>query len=379
MYSSIRNRTIPIVFSQSGVYMNIYRLTIFKCSTISVICLFFLSSITFSQDENKEDGAIFEMNMNRKPMSNNGSYMNYSQMSDFAKENIIRAGVNKSEDAIQKDADQWQHWLTEDEYNAFIEQEDFEIVNLKYMSDGNIVRGYILKPVKIDEKKLPVIIYNREGGYFDNSCLTLGEVVKWYELAKKGYIIASADYRGSCIGQEKDAQKSYDIKDILNLLKALHSFSYADMQNIFMVGFGLGGMMTYEVIKSGLSIKAAAVIHGYTDLEKITKENAHIQKLLRTEGQTNSMEETGRLSFSDIYVNRSAIYWPEQINVPVLILQGGDDPESIRESNIQLAEKLQKAGKKSELVVYLSDSGYLPYNQKDSWDKITAWFDKYKK
>ncbi|MDP4190584.1 MAG: prolyl oligopeptidase family serine peptidase [Bacteroidota bacterium] len=359
--------------------MNIYRSMIFKYSTISVVCLFFLSSITFSQDENKENGAIFEMNINRKPMSNNGNYMSYSQMSDYAKENIIRAGVNKSEDAIRKDTDQWQHWLTENEYNAFIEQEDFEIVNLKYMSDGNIVRGYILKPVKIDEKKLPVIIYNREGGYFDSSCLTLGEVVKWYELAQKGYLIASADYRGSCDSQEIGEQKSYDIKDILNLLKALQSFSYADMQNIFMVGFGLGGMMTYEVIKSGLSIKAAAVIHGYSDLEKITKENAHIQKLFRTEGQTNGMEETGRLSFSNIYVNRSAIYWPEQINVPVLILQGGDDPKSIRESNIQLAEKLKKAGKKSELVVYLTDSGYLPYNQKDSWNKITAWFDKYKK
>src|SRR5262249_39402 len=80
----------------------------------------------------------------------------------------------------------------------------------------------------------------------------------------------------------------------------------------------------------------------------------------------------------DLMRERSAVYWPEQINVPVLILHGGADWRADPMSQaLDLAKKLQELGKKYELVIYAADDHGLSLNRPDSDRRIVGWFKKH--
>src|SRR5207249_11990859 len=72
---------------------------------------------------------------------------------------------------------------------------------------------------------------------------------------------------------------------------------------------------------------------------------------------------------------RSAVYWPERIKVPVLILAGGSDWRVNPLTNaLSLAAKPQALHAGSELVVYEDDDHGLTLNRADSDEKIVSWF-----
>ncbi len=127
--------------------------------------------------------------------------------------------------------------------------------------------------------------------------------------------------------------------------------------------------MTYLAIKEGAPIKAAAVVGGVSDL----------LQLYRKKGKNKLDYIIGKLVGPDIeeYKKRSACYWPERIDVPVLILHGGRDRVVDPRQAKKMGEKLKNLGKVCELVIFpKGDHGLDNYrNQRDQ--KILQWFDKY--
>ena len=77
---------------------------------------------------------------------------------------------------------------------------------------------------------------------------------------------------------------------------------------------------------------------------------------------------------------RSAVYFADRINTPLLLLQGTADWRVDAGSNaLVLAQKLQEHGKTYQLIVYSKDDHQLTLNRADRDKRIVEWFKKYMK
>ena len=239
---------------------------------------------------------------------------------------------------------------------------------IRYVSDGLEVVGFIVKPKEVISKS-PVIIFNRGGNreYFKITEKTLKYLSY---LASKNYVILASQYRGNDGGQGHEEFGGKDVNDILNLIPLSQSLSFIDSNNIAMLGFSRGGMMTYLAIKEGAKIKAAAIVSGVTDLIQHYNERAEPYKKVIEELVGYDEKE---------YMKRSAYYWPEKINVPVLILHGEDDWRVKVNQAEKLSEKLTEAGKVHELVVYPKGDHGLKTHRSEKNRRIFEWFDMYLK
>jgi len=72
--------------------------------------------------------------------------------------------------------------------------------------------------------------------------------------------------------------------------------------------------------------------------------------------------------------DRSAIYFADQVNVPVLILHGGTDEEVPASQALAFAAKLNELYRPFELIVYANDSHEVTNNRYDRNARIVSWF-----
>ena len=241
-----------------------------------------------------------------------------------------------------------------------------ECYKIKYSSDGLKVIGFLLKP-KSEDLKFPVMIFNR-GGNREVGKITKEFLAYLSYLASKNYVVLASQYRGNDGGQGREEFGGKDVNDVLNLIPLAKSLPFTEPDKIVMYGISRGGMMTYLAIKEGADIKAAAVVGGITDLVQSYEERAErMKKVIR--------ELVGK--DRDEWKKRSAYYWPEKINVPVLILHGEDDWRVKISQAIKLSEKLREAGKPHKLVIFPKGDHGLNTHRSERNRKIFAWFNKH--
>src|SRR4029434_3790929 len=109
-------------------------------------------------------------------------------------------------------------------------------------------------------------------------------------------------------------------------------------------------MMTYIALKHTMPVNAVAVGGGLTDLVSEGKRRPALANVWRE--LTPGFEQRGE----DLLRERSAVYWAEQINVPVCLLHGGADCRAEPRSQAQaFANRLQELGKTYELIIYPDD------------------------
>ena len=236
-----------------------------------------------------------------------------------------------------------------------------------YLSDGLRVVGYVLKPRRIGSK-LPVLLFNRGGG------LEYGNISKenlsyLSFLASQGYVLIASQYRGNSGGEGREEFGGRDVDDVLNLIPLAKSLSFTDPDRIGMLGFSRGGMMTYLAIKEGAAIRAAAVVGGLSDLVQF----------FQGPGKNNMKQVIRRLVGPDVEAlrERSAHYWPEKIDVPVLILHGNEDRVVDVNQARNLAEKLKEFGKPHRLVIFPKGDHGLNNVRRERDQIILEWFGKY--
>ena len=165
------------------------------------------------------------------------------------------------------------------------------------------------------------------------------------------------------------------MRDVLHLWLLAAQLGYVDMHNVFLLGVSRGGMMTYLALKHQMPVNAAAVIGGPTDLIAQSRERpalmTQIFKQLIPDFETDAEVRLRE---------RSAIYWPEQITVPVLIMHGGMDWRvEPRSQALALAHRLHEQHKTYELVIYTQDDHDLSLNRVDSERRSVEWFKRHMK
>lgn len=243
-----------------------------------------------------------------------------------------------------------------------------QFYEIKYMSNGLKIQGFIVKP---DEKKeYPVIIVNR-GGFDEIPKRILGRYFSY--LASKGYVVMTTHLRG--IGKSEGTIDPINITDVLNLIPAAKSLNFTNPDKVAMVGINATvGMMTYNIIKENSEdIKVAYINNGITDALQAHKDGPlKFKNLLeRLFGGKPQFEE-------DIYKEYSAYYWPEKIDVPVLIVHGGKNKILDVKQAEKLSKKLSKLDKTPKLKIYEKGDSVLRNLSLDETTTVMfEWFNKY--
>ncbi|MFP3390742.1 alpha/beta hydrolase family protein [Brevibacillus sp. SIMBA_040] len=244
---------------------------------------------------------------------------------------------------------------------------EIEVNKIRYNSDDTNVVGFILKPTRMQTEKLPVLIFNR-GGNQEYRKLDENSIKYLAYLASHQYIVVASQYRGADGGEGQDEYGGKDVSDILNLSKLANHLSYADPSRKVLLGYSRGGMMSYLAIKEGIDVKAAAVIGAPSDLMKFSSERKEIKSLL---DELIGDPETKKIEYEE----RSAVYWPEKLHVPLLILHGDNDLDVNVEHSKKLDERLNEFGMPHKLIVYPFGSHSLGNYYEEAHLEIFSWFD----
>jgi len=194
------------------------------------------------------------------------------------------------------------------------------------------------------------------------------------------FLSANADewYTRRTKDESQDQQKTSEVDDVLNLVPALKSLDCVDSERLYMLGLSRGGTMTYLAIKRGIAVKAAAVIGGVTDVKawvEARPEMGIVKGNEFTEGFANIWPDYEHRA-EEYYRARSAIFWADQINVPVLILHSRTDRMVPVTQALRMAEALQENGKVYALRIYDRDGHPLAQNRNDRDRMIVDWFNR---
>lgn len=221
-------------------------------------------------------------------------------------------------------------------------QPAFELAKVTYKSDGLDVVAFVYAPAK-STAKLPVIVYNR-GSYIRNN--TTKDLMPMYErLGAAGFIVVAPMYRGSEGAPGRDEMGGADLADLMNVRSVIAELPFADTTNVFMYGESRGGMMTFQAMRDGFPVRAAATIGAFTDLETYFKDDP------KAEALSTQIWPEFQANRDAIFERRSVLRWVERIDVPLLIMHGGDDTAVKPDHSQRLAAALQQRGKRFELAI----------------------------
>ncbi len=232
------------------------------------------------------------------------------------------------------------------ELSPLSKTETSEFFRLTYWSDGLRIAGFLGRP-KI-RGPLPAVIYNR-GGRGDNSALTGKEIVAFVDA---GYVAVGSQYRGGPGSEGRDEFGGADLRDVQTLIPLLQSLPYVDGDRIAMMGVSRGGLMTHLVLKHETlaethQVKAAATVGGVADLFRWMKDRPSIRDATLVASIGKTPEEA-----AEAYRERSAVFWPELINAPVLLLHGEADDRVSPEHSREMHRLLTGLGKTAHLITY---------------------------
>jgi dienelactone hydrolase len=269
--------------------------------------------------------------------------------------------LNGSQDSIEK------YW-TKSEYENAVADDEFQFEKLLYTSDGLTVVAYVLKP-KMANTAMPTVVFNRGSGWHKDIAPVLMPYM--HRLAQQGFVVIAPMYRQTDGGEGIDANGGEDLNDLMNIYPVIQSLPYADETNIYMTGESRGATMVYQAIRDDFPMRAAAIWGGYTDLQPL----AEAQPMLM-EYAKQSWPGFGDDTQAGVE-RRSAVYWADSFDVPVLLMHGESDGSIPVSHTMNLAAKLQESGKLYGMIVYAEDGHILARSQLERDRASVAWFRRF--
>ena len=228
---------------------------------------------------------------------------------------------------------------------------------LKYKSDEYIVQGFLAMPDDYLEKEYPVLIYNRGGYNTNTSGIGFLEIDTLYLLSRMGFIVLGTQYRNWNWGLSEESGKDEfgggDVRDVTTLIDLAEKFTFTN-EKIYMYGGSRGATEAYIVLSRDNRINAAVTTAGISDVSKYYDETEIKPLLITMIGGTP--EEV-----PEEYKKRSAIYWADKINTPLLIAHGTEDKNVLVHHSVDLYDKMKALGKDVELRIHEGEDHYMPH------------------
>lgn len=235
-----------------------------------------------------------------------------------------------------------------------------------YISDDYQVKAYISIPLSFVENQSlgKCILYNR-GGNSKIGLLGDEDTAKLCVLTNR--IIVASQYRGADGGSGKDEFGGKDLNDVIKLIDLCEThFDFINMKDFCVAGVSRGGMMTYMTAKQDNRVKGIIAISAVSDLFQSYEAREDMQKLLYNYIGTTPEQNP------EEYEKRSAIYWTDEINIPVLIIHSKYDEQV----SFTQAEDIYDEFKKNGINVSFSvrDDDIHGLSKADT-EVILEWFD----
>ena len=259
------------------------------------------------------------------------------------------------------------HYASQAEYRTAVNDKRFLFSKLVYMSEGLKVVAYLYRP-KAPRTRLPVIIFNR--GSFVRGDIAPELIAFFHRLANNGFAVVAPLYRQSDGGEGRDEMGGGDLDDLMNILPLIRSFSFLDQNDLFMYGESRGGIMTYLAVRRKFPLRAAAVFGAIT----------YMQAFLNANSKTFTPAFLSQIwpqyvgNAEAILSDRSALFWANELSVPILIKHGNRDREVDPSQSFQVAQRLQALGKPYQLTIYDGDDHILTKNRVDRDRAAISWF-----
>ena len=243
-----------------------------------------------------------------------------------------------------------ERYASRDEYGAAARDPRFRLEKLAYWSANLKVFAYLYSPVRQGGKQ-PAIIFNRGSFVRDEFA---GEVLAmFHRLAQAGFVVLAPMYRQSGGGEGRDEMGGADLADLMATVGVAEAIGTIDTSNLFMYGESRGGMMTYQAMRDGYPLRAAAVYGAFSDLRAFIESSA--ESRAAAPGIWPDFEQNAEA----IYERRSALRWPERLHAPLLIMHGGSDRTVSPSQSLALAARLEQLGRPYELVIREGDNHVL--------------------
>ncbi|MBW8367039.1 MAG: S9 family peptidase [Arenimonas sp.] len=257
---------------------------------------------------------------------------------------------------------------------------DSSVVRFKSF-DGMEIPNILWKPHQATaDAKAPALVWVH-GGPGGQTTRAHSATIQY--LANHGYVVLGINNRGSS-GYGKTFFAADDGKhgreplwDTIEAKKYLQSLDYVDDDKIGIIGGSYGGYMTLAALafKPG-EFKVGVNIFGVSNwlrtLESIPPywESARLALY-----QEIGNPETQR----DFLIETSPLFHADKINVPLMVLQGANDPRVIQVESDEIVEAVKKNGVPVEYVLF-ADEGHgfsKKKNQIEGWGKILAFLDQH--
>jgi dipeptidyl aminopeptidase/acylaminoacyl peptidase len=247
----------------------------------------------------------------------------------------------------------------------------WECRRIVYLSDGLRIVGFVYRPIKAEGRR-PAIVVNRGGtGEFGAMHPYLQSYYLRYLDA--GYVIVMSQYRGAGGSEGADEYGGADIADVTSLVDVARTLPFVDPDNLFMLGYSRGGMMTYRALAARVPIRAAATVSGLTNMSHLVEYRPE----MRTEVFRGLFPDFATRE-AEHYRVRSAVEWADRIQTPLLLIHGTADDRVRADDAIELASKLLRASRPFELMVFDADGHGVPAHKLDTDERVIAWFERHR-
>lgn len=218
-----------------------------------------------------------------------------------------------------------------------------------YLSDNYEIKAYISIPLTFAESEKPCkcIIYNRGG---NSKIGLLSDTYTAQICSQTNRVVIASQYRGVDGGTGNDEFGGKDLNDVIKLIDFCENkFAFIDMTDLCVAGESRGGMMSYMAARQDNRIKKIIAISAVTDLFQSYKERENMKKVL--------FNYIGG-SPDDIpyeYEKRSAVYWADEIKVPVLIIHSKEDKSVAYSQAEKMYSELSKCNSNCKIVTRDND------------------------
>jgi dipeptidyl aminopeptidase/acylaminoacyl peptidase len=261
--------------------------------------------------------------------------------------------------------------LTKKEYAERHGRDAVVCERLTYRSDDLKVIGYLWRDARPAKKPQPIIVFHR-GGVQQDSQLRPNTQFGFYRFVKAGYVVIGTQYRGNDGGEGRDELGGADVNDVLKIIEIAKTFDGVDATNIFALGYSRGAMEALLAAARGAPFRAVATVGLPADMLSSFKASppraAVYGKFIPN---FDADPETALKA-------RSALYWADQIQMPLLLIAGSADPLVAAHSNsIPMAARLGELKKTYELLIYEGDSHGVMINARDRDSRVIAWFQRF--
>jgi dipeptidyl aminopeptidase/acylaminoacyl peptidase len=199
-------------------------------------------------------------------------------------------------------------------------------------------------------QRWPVLLYCRGG---------LGQVGKvkldWMALfAERGYLVFAPAYRGNEGGEGRDEFGGADREDVCSAYRWLRSLAFADPARITVMGFSRGALNASITAAANPGVYRLVLWSGVADLTSTYEQRTDLRRMLKR------VIGGSPVKAPEAYRSRSPIHMADQIQCPVLIMHGSEDPLVHVSHGLAMVERLRLAGKQVDLHLYLGQGHLWP-------------------